>query len=65
MANAQWWAEKLQHNRTRDERVNQQLAQAGWLVLRFWEHDDPVSAADVVEKALHQRRCNSDGRDPE
>ncbi|NIH95032.1 very-short-patch-repair endonuclease [Mycolicibacterium fluoranthenivorans] len=37
-------------NRARDERVNSVLNEAGWIVLRFWEHEDPTEvAAQIVE----------------
>jgi DNA mismatch endonuclease (patch repair protein) len=45
--NADYWLPKLERNRTRDEETNALLADAGWTVLRFWEHED---AGDVVER---------------
>lgn len=48
-SNGQWWKEKLDTNRSRDADTDARLTEAGWTVLRFWEHDDPVeSAAKVV-----------------
>jgi DNA mismatch endonuclease (patch repair protein) len=38
-ANADWWAEKLAANVSRDRYVNRALRRAGWKVIRFWEHD--------------------------
>lgn len=53
-SNGRWWAAKLEANRIRDADTTDQLRLAGWTVLRFWEHDDPSSAAarvqDVVAK---------------
>lgn len=46
--NTQWWAEKIQGNRVRDDETNTHLAKVGWQVLRFWEHDDPDSVLDAV-----------------
>lgn len=43
--NADYWPTKIAANRARDTDTNLKLAQAGWLVLRYWEHQD---AADVV-----------------
>ena len=37
--NAKFWQEKLSKNKARDEQVNRQLAELGWNVLRFWEHE--------------------------
>jgi len=47
--NAQWWKEKFDTNRVRDLDTDARLIEAGWTVLRFWEHDDPTeSAAKIV-----------------
>ncbi len=51
-ANADFWREKVEGNRARDERDSERLAAAGWQVLRFWEHEDPAVAADAVEAAV-------------
>ena len=37
--NKEFWKKKLARNVERDKEVNDQLTQAGWLVLRFWESD--------------------------
>jgi DNA mismatch endonuclease (patch repair protein) len=42
--NASRWADKLAANRSRDRKVDAQLENHGWSVLRIWEHED-VSAA--------------------
>ncbi len=47
-ANSQWWAEKLTKNRERDEATNAHLNELGWDVVRIWEHEDPVEAADRI-----------------
>jgi DNA (cytosine-5)-methyltransferase 1 len=46
--NREWWEEKFEANRMRDADTDTRLTQAGWRVLRFWEHDDPVVAAEKV-----------------
>lgn len=38
--NAGWWAEKLQTNVERDRETDRLLREAGWTVLRAWEHED-------------------------
>ncbi|WP_275629624.1 very short patch repair endonuclease [Pseudomonas sp. 273] len=53
-ANGDWWAEKLQSNRARDERVTAVLHAAGWTVLRFWTHQSPESMAAIVMDQLHK-----------
>lgn len=61
-ANAQWWREKLDRNMARDQETTEHLAAAGWSVLRFWEHEAPGSAAEVVAAAVdRRRRRNEDG----
>ena len=37
--NAEFWRKKLSANKARDLIVNRTLRQAGWKVLRIWEHD--------------------------
>jgi DNA mismatch endonuclease (patch repair protein) len=51
-ASSEWWRAKLEANVRRDRDTDQRLAEAGWLSLRFWEHDDPIAAADQVESEL-------------
>jgi DNA mismatch endonuclease (patch repair protein) len=46
--NASYWAEKVTRNRERDAETNRLLADAGWTVIRIWEHEDPVDAATRV-----------------
>lgn len=48
-ANAAWWRSKLEANIARDRDTDRQLAERGWRVLRFWEHEDPEI---VVEKIV-------------
>lgn len=50
--NAQWWADKLAANVVRDRNTDTRLADAGWTVVRIWEHEDPTEAADRVQAAL-------------
>ncbi|WP_411079460.1 very short patch repair endonuclease [Streptomyces sp. cmx-18-6] len=55
-ANAQWWRDKLDRNMARDRETTEHLAAAGWTVLRFWEHEAPVGAADLVAAVVEQER---------
>lgn len=48
-ANEQFWREKIDRNRARDRETDQILAEAGWTVIRVWEHEDPKEAAGRVE----------------
>lgn len=51
--NAEWWREKLDTNVRRDRAADDALSRAGWEVIRIWEHEDPVAAADRVERVVH------------
>jgi DNA mismatch endonuclease, patch repair protein len=44
-ANRKWWAAKLQANRHRDADTNRRLQEAGWRVVRIWEHESAGPAA--------------------
>lgn len=51
---ARWWEEKLQKNVARDRDTEARLLEAGWTVLRFWEHESPVTSAATVEDAYRE-----------
>ena len=60
LANAEFWREKLAINVARDEDTNRRLIDAGWYVIRVWEHEDPEAAARRIEQAvLCRRRVNA------
>jgi DNA mismatch endonuclease (patch repair protein) len=44
--------EKITGNQRRDEHTNTLLRDAGWTVVRVWEHEDPVEAAVAVTEAV-------------
>ncbi|BAH31032.1 very short patch repair endonuclease [Rhodococcus erythropolis] len=50
--NAQWWTDKLAANVVRDRDTDARLTEQGWTVIRIWEHEDPLVAAERVQKAL-------------
>ena len=54
-ANADWWRSKLKANIVRDHRDDSLLQNAGWLVVRVWEHEDPVAVAAVIERLWRER----------
>jgi DNA mismatch endonuclease (patch repair protein) len=45
LTNTTYWTAKLERNRARDAEVDQRLVEAGWQVVRVWEHDDAATAA--------------------
>lgn len=53
--NAEWWEEKLAKNVDRDRSTTALLEDQGWLVLRFWEHEEPHHVTEKIVKALSKR----------
>jgi DNA mismatch endonuclease (patch repair protein) len=58
-SNAAWWRTKIEKNQGRDVKTTQSLTEAGWLVIRIWEHEALRSAADRVEAAVRGQRGGS------
>lgn len=54
--NREYWDAKLDANRERDARTTRALEADGWTVLRFWEHEEPADAAEVVLTAIERPR---------
>lgn len=50
--NKDYWVPKLSHNVARDAAVNEALEDAGWKVVRGWEHEAPSEIADRVVQAI-------------
>lgn len=62
-ANRAWWLAKLEANEVRDRSTDAQLESTGWIVLRFWEHEDPIAVADAVEAVLRSNGREDPGRE--
>jgi DNA mismatch endonuclease (patch repair protein) len=45
-----FWDEKIERNRTRDERVNRELADAGWTVVRLWDFEVEKDLDTCIER---------------
>lgn len=54
--NAKWWRNKIRGNQSRDRDTDKRLKDGGWLVLRFWAHEDASVAARAVLAAIRLRR---------
>jgi DNA mismatch endonuclease (patch repair protein) len=54
--NRDWSREKIARTKARDERNDAALRQAGWMVIRVWEHEDPENAARRIAAALERRK---------
>jgi DNA mismatch endonuclease (patch repair protein) len=53
--NTRWWRLKFRGIVRRDRDTDAQLASAGWLAVRVWEHEDPVEAARKIEQFVRGR----------
>lgn len=58
-ANREWWIAKLAGNVTRDRDTDARLLAAGWEVVRVWEHESIVDAADRVQAVVRPRSDRS------
>ena len=58
-SNSAWWEQKLAANTARDRDTDRLLVEAGWTVLRFWEHADSGEAARIVLRTLEDLRDRS------
>ncbi|MDP1878339.1 MAG: very short patch repair endonuclease [Actinomycetota bacterium] len=55
--NVDYWTPKLDRNVERDRETDALLAQAGWVSVRVWEHEDAVVAARRVARIVRRRRA--------
>lgn len=56
-SNVIFWTRKLERNRERDAEINRLLESRGWCVVRIWEHDEVLKAADRIEGMVRRRRA--------
>ncbi|WP_084508688.1 very short patch repair endonuclease [Nocardia pseudovaccinii] len=54
--NSDFWQTKISGNILRDRETDRILTNAGWHVVRIWEHEDPEAAARVVADIVAARR---------
>lgn len=50
--NSAYWTNKIEGNARRDRDTDRLLSDAGWRVVRVWEHEDPRSAAAAIVEAV-------------
>jgi DNA mismatch endonuclease, patch repair protein len=53
--NADYWSAKIATNIDRDQDTDARLREAGWTVLRFWEHQDVEAVAKAITDTLPRR----------
>jgi len=54
--NSDYWGPKLARNVERDAETTSALEEAGWEVIRVWEHESPDKAAKRVARRVRARR---------
>lgn len=47
-----FWMKKIQSNIDRDKKVNEQLKNDGWAVIRIWEHEIKKEPEEAVKKII-------------
>lgn len=53
-SNTDYWEPKIRANIARDQETTLALEEAGWRVIRVWEHEDPNRAADRIQSTVLQ-----------
>ena len=56
-ANGAWWGRKLNRNVERDRETDRRLVEAGWRVIRIWEHEHLDEAISKVVSALDRSKA--------
>src|SRR5690606_3565726 len=56
-SNVWYWPAKIERNRLRDADTTQRLEEAGWTVIRVWEHEPVEEAVARIEAAVFGRRA--------
>ena len=57
-SNASYWAEKVTTNRERDAETDRLLEEAGWTVIRAWEHEVPEAVAKHIVGTVRSAEIN-------
>jgi DNA mismatch endonuclease (patch repair protein) len=58
-AHSDYWSEKVRRNAERDAETTAMLQDAGWTVLRFWEHETPTDVADAISATVLSTRVST------
>ncbi|MET4924324.1 very short patch repair endonuclease [Streptomyces sp. PSRA5] len=54
--NSGYWSTKVAGNIARDRDTDQRLSEAGWSILRFWEHESPDDCALKITQTVTRLR---------
>ncbi|MGY4989484.1 very short patch repair endonuclease [Streptomyces nigrescens] len=55
--NPGYWSDKVAGNIARDRDTDRRLREAGWTILRFWEHESPDACALQIAAVVSKRRA--------
>jgi len=61
-SNRDYWTRKIERNRARDRRVDEELGAMGWRVVRVWEHEvqpDAARAAQRIARIVRSRQARA------
>jgi DNA mismatch endonuclease (patch repair protein) len=53
--NTEYWTTKIEGNTARDRQTDRLLADAGWIVVRIWEHEVAAEAATQIAGNVRER----------
>ncbi|MDJ0106334.1 very short patch repair endonuclease [Rhodococcus erythropolis] len=53
--NRDYWAKKTAVNQAHDRQVIASLVDAGWIAMRFWEHENPTEVAHAIKRQVDSR----------
>ncbi|WP_322884484.1 very short patch repair endonuclease (plasmid) [Sinorhizobium medicae] len=56
--NTDFWLEKIAGNRARDARATAHLTDLGWMVLRFWEHEEVGTIVEKIAATVDAKRAS-------
>jgi DNA mismatch endonuclease (patch repair protein) len=60
--NPGYWSDKVARNVARDRDTDQRLKEAGWAVLRFWEHEPSAECAATIATEVQKLRALAGGK---
>ena len=57
--NRDFWIPKIERNMQRDNQNNQKLYDAGWYVMRFWEHQIKKDFEEIINRIISYLQDNN------
>jgi DNA mismatch endonuclease (patch repair protein) len=60
--NGPYWTPKIAGNAERDRLQTASLQEAGWTVLRFWEHEPPEQVVEQIRSVYSRELLNLEDR---